>query len=578
MFSLMKRLNAKEWLWALVGIAFIIGQIFLDLKMPDYMQEVTLIAQGQGELAKIWINGGYMLACAFGSMVCSVVTSFFFVRIGADFSARLRRQLYEKVQSFSLAEINAFSTASLITRSTNDVQQVQGLITTGLQMAIKAPVTAVWAIFKIAGKQWQWALSVAIAVVFMLLSIAVVIGMVSPKFVRMQKMTDALNASARENLSGLRVIRAYNAEEYQEKKFERANHDLTKANLFAGRMLSLMSPVMSLAMNGLTLAIYWIGAVLLNSATPENTMTLFSDMVVYLSYGMQIVSAFMMLAVIFMTAPRALVSAKRINEVLHTKESISDGAGAECSETGTVEFRNVSFRYPGAEEDVLTDISFRAESGKTVAIVGATGSGKSSLIRLIPRLYDVTGGEVLVDGVNVREHKKRELMKRIAYVPQRTELFSGDVAFNVDFGDNGAGETGIQEALSVSQSSEFVEKCGGIHGRVAQNGSNFSGGQKQRLAIARAAARSAEIYLFDDAFSALDFRTDAAVRAAIKQKTEGSTRIIVAQRISTVRDADEILVLEDGTIVGRGTHDELLRSCPTYAEIVKSQEGEERSA
>lgn len=585
MFRLLKRLKKREWLFALCAVAFIVAQVWLDLKMPDYMNAITRIAQGGTDsatgrpyaLADIWSNGGRMLLCALGSLGCSVVTSFFVVRIAADFSARLREELYRKVQGFSLSEISKFSTASLITRSTNDVQQVQMLITMGLQMVIKAPITAVWAITKIAGKQWQWSAAVAVAVLILVGGITVIMLLVTKKFRRMQTLTDRLNQVTRENLSGIRVIRAYNAEQFQQDKFEAVNGEFTETNLFTGRVLAFMSPLMSLVLNGISLAIYWLGAYIINAAQPAEFAGLFGDMVVFMSYGMQIISAFMMLAMMFMLSPRAMVSARRINEVLDTEELIRDGAGVgPTAERGTVEFRHVSFRYPDGGENVLSDISFRAKRGDTVAFIGSTGCGKSTLVNLVPRFYDATEGTVLVDGRDVREYRKEELARRIGYVSQRAVLFSGDIRGNVDFGDNGADDAAVEKAVAMAQAGDFVgEHAGGIHAHVAQNGTNFSGGQKQRLSIARAVARGAEIYIFDDTFSALDYQTDRRLRQTLKSEMKDATCLIVAQRIGTIMDADQILVLENGRVVGQGTHGELLNSCAAYQEIARSQLSEE---
>lgn len=585
MFRLLKHLKKREWLFALCSVVFIVAQVWLDLKMPDYMNTITQIAQGgvnsatgiTYEMSDIWANGGYMLLCAIGSMICSIITSFFVVSIAADFSARLRETLYTKVQGFSMSEINKFSTASLITRSTNDVQQVQMLITMGLQMMIKAPITAVWAITKIAGKQWQWSLAVAVAVTVLVCGISIIMLLVTKKFKKMQLLTDNLNQVTRENLSGIRVVRAYNAEGFQQNKFEAVNDDFTNTNLFTGRVMAFMNPLMSLVMNGISLAIYWIGAYVINAASVMEFAGLFGDMVVFMSYGMQIISSFMMLAMMFMIAPRSLVSAKRINEVLETKELIEDGKGVgKTAETGTVEFKNVYFRYPDGNENVLSDISFKAKKGDTVAFIGSTGCGKSSVVNLVSRFYDVSGGEVLVDGHNVREYRKNELAKKIGYVSQKAVLFSGDIRSNIDFGDNNADDATVQKAIDIAQSSSFVEtQKGGIDGKVAQNGTNFSGGQKQRLSIARAVAREAEIYIFDDTFSALDYKTDRELRQALKNEMKDATCLIVAQRIGTIIDADLILVIENGRVVGQGTHKELLATCAAYQEIARSQLSEE---
>ena len=585
MFKLAKQLKAKEWLYVLFALVFIVAQVWLDLKMPEYMNTITQISQGAINpetgvpyvMGDIWSNGGYMLACALGSMLSSIITSYFVISIAVNFSARLRGNLYAKVQQFSMAEINKFSTASLITRSTNDVQQIQQFVTMGLQMFIKAPITAIWAVSKIAGKQWQWSAAIGVAVGVMLLSILIIMAFVVGKFKKMQQLTDSLNQVTRENLTGIRVVRAYNAEGFQEEKFEKVNDEFTRTNLFAGRILSAISPIMSLVLNGISLAIYWIGAVLINNATLMEVPTLFGDMVVFMSYGMQIIISFMLLAMMFMIVPRAMVSAKRINEVLETEELIKEGKGiGETKEKGTVEFRNVCFKYPDGYEDVLSDISFKVEKGQTVAFIGSTGCGKSTVVNLVSRFYDVTSGTVLVDGHDVKEYTKNELAKKIAYVSQKAVLFSGDIRSNVNFGDNDSSEETINKAVEIAQSVDFVEEQkGGIDGHVAQNGSNFSGGQKQRLSIARAVARKAEIYIFDDTFSALDYKTDRELRKALKAEMNDITSLIVAQRIGTIMDADLILVLENGKVVGQGKHNELLENCPAYKEIAESQLSEE---
>ena len=583
--KLLKYLKKREWLYALCAVVFIVGQVWLDLKLPDYMNTITQIAQGGTNsatgvaysLSDIWANGGWMLLCAVGSMLCSIITSYFVVRIAADFSARIREALYTKVQSFSMSEISKFSTASLITRSTNDVQQVQTLITMGLQMIIKAPIATIWAITKIAGKQWQWSLAVGIAVVVMVVGIAIIMLMVVKKFQKMQTLTDRLNQVTRENLTGIRVVRAYNAEGFQENKFEEVNREFTDTNLFTGKTMAFMSPLMSLVMNGISLAIYWIGAYIINAASLMEFAGLFGDMVVFMSYGMQIISSFMMLAMMFMIAPRSIVSAHRINEVLDTDTLIEDGKGVgETTEKGTVEFRHVYFRYPDGNENVLSDISFKAKKGDTVAFIGATGCGKSSVVNLVSRFYDANGGQVLVDGHDVREYRKNELSGRIGYVSQRAVMFSGDIRSNVNFGDNNADDAAVTRAIDIAQSSDFVQgQKGGINGPVAQNGTNFSGGQKQRLSIARAVARDAEIYIFDDTFSALDYKTDRTLRQTLKTEMKDATCLIVAQRIGTIMDADQILVLENGRVVGQGTHRELMESCVAYQEIARSQLSEE---
>lgn len=579
MLKLLKHLSPKEWLFAFFSLCVIVLQVWVDLKMPEYMSEITQIATtGSGKMNDILVNGGFMLACAIGSAGCSVICGLFIAKIAAGYSARLRKLLYDKVQTFSPAEINKFSTASLITRSTNDVQQVQMLVAVGLQMMMKAPITAVWAICKIAGKEWQWTVATAVTVAFMLLAFGIIILLVFRKFKKMQRLTDELNRTTRENLSGIRVIRAYNAEKYQEDKFKRINDEFTATNLFTGRTMAALMPVILMVMNGLSLAIYWIGAIIINGASNAlQGYTLFSDMVVFMSYGMQIVSAFMMLTMVFMFAPRAFVSANRINEVLKTENSVKDGEGVgETEESGTVEFKHVYFRYPDSNEDMLSDINFRAENGQTVAFIGSTGCGKSTVVNLVSRFYDVSEGQVLVDGRDVRDYKKSELNKKIGYVSQKAVLFSGTVSENVDFGDNDADREDIEKAVAIAQSTDFIEaQEGGYDGRVAQNGSNFSGGQKQRISIARAIARNAEIYIFDDTFSALDYKTDRNLRNAIKREMGETTSLIVAQRIGTIKDADKIIVLDDGKIVGEGTHTYLLANCPTYRNIAESQLSDE---
>lgn len=578
-------MTKKDWLFTAISIVFILIQVWLDLKTPDYMSAVTQIAQGGTDpatgnpysLSEIWINGGLMLLCALGSLICSLITAWLVINVAASFSARLREALYTKVQGFSLSEINKFSTSSLITRTTNDVQQVQMLLTIGLQMLVKAPVTALWAIFKIAGKQWEWTAVVAASVLILVVSIVIIMSLVTKKFRRMQTLTDKLNKVTQENLSGLRIIRAYNAESYQEDKFEKVNKEFTDTMLFTGRIMSLMNPVMSGIMNGLTLAIYWIGAAIINQTVLNTVSGLFADMVVFSSYGMQIIGAFMMLAMMFMILPRAMASCDRILEVLNTEELIKEGEGAgDAPMLGTVEFQNVSFHYPDAEERVLTDISFKANKGETIAFIGSTGCGKSTIVNLASRFYDPNFGKVLVDGVDVRKYHKDELARRIGYVSQKAVLFSGDIESNVNFGDNNADQETVKKAISIAQSDDFVSRQkGGINGHVAQNGSNYSGGQKQRLSIARAVARDAEIYIFDDTFSALDFKTDRMLRERLNQEMKGATKLIVAQRIGTIMDADQIIVLDNGRIVGKGTHQELMKNCPTYQEIAKSQLSEE---
>lgn len=579
MLKLIKKLSSREWCYVGVSIAFIIVQVWLDMTMPDYMNEITVLVETKGsEMSDIWTAGGKMMLCAFGSLIASLITAVFTAKIGANLAATLRAAMFKKVQTFSMEEIGRFSTASLITRSTNDIQQVLTFIVMGIQMLIKSPITAVWAILKIADKEWQWTMSVAAAVVILLIVIGICISLTMPKFKKIQQLTDDLNRVTRENLNGLRVVRAYNAEEYQEEKFENANNALMRNQLFTQRTMAFMMPTMSLVMSGLSLSVYWIGAYLLNNTDSiEGRISMFGDMMVFTQYGMMVVSSFMMLVAIFMIMPRATVSAKRINEVLDTVPTIHNGTLKEGKQgvTGEVEFKNVSFRYSDAEEDVISDISFKANKGETVAFIGATGCGKSTVINLIPRFYDVSDGEILVDGVNVREYDEEALRNKIAYVSQRSILFSGTIKTNIAYGENGKGEVTDEEiasALETSQAEEFVEGLSeGYDAYVSQGGTNFSGGQKQRLSIARAIARKAEIIIFDDSFSALDYKTDRALRKKLDEKCGDMTRIIVAQRIGTIRDADKIIVLEDGKIAGMGRHDELMKSCEVYKQIALSQ-------
>ena len=579
MIRILKNLQKKDWTLFCCAVVFIIAQVWLDLKMPDYMKEITTLVQTDGSLvSSILLAGGKMLLCALGSLLSSVGVAVLAARVATNFGATLRRRLFAKVQSFSMEEIGRFSTASLITRTTNDVTQVQMLIVLGLQSIIKAPILACWAISKISSKSGEWTLSTAAAVGVLLVVAALALLLVLPRFQKLQRLTDDLNRVTRENLNGLRVVRAYNAEAYQEEKFERSNDALTQANLFIGRSFAVLMPTVMLVMNALSLAIYWIGASLINNAAFEARVTLFSDMIIFSQYAMQVVMAFMLLVVIFILLPRATVSAKRILEVLETPLSIQDGTVTDTGlrVRGEIEFRNVSFRYPGAEQDMLHNISFTAHRGQTVAIIGATGSGKSTLVNLVPRFYDVTAGEVLVDGVNVRDYAQHALRDKIGYVSQKATLFSGTVRSNVAFGE-GTGENDVVEAVYTAQAAEFVEKLhDGYDGYVAQGGSNLSGGQKQRLSIARAICRHPEILIFDDSFSALDYKTDRELRRQLARDCADSTRLIVAQRIGTIRDADQILVLDEGEIVGCGTHAELMRSCEVYRQIAYSQlSGEE---
>lgn len=585
MLKLLGKFTKKEWLLAALSVAFVVVQVWLSLTMPDYMREITMLIQTPGsEMPEILSAGGMMLACALGSLAASVVTAVCAARIGTSFSANVRRLLFAKVQAFSMEEIGHFSTASLITRSTNDVTQVQMLIVLGLQMLIMAPIMAVWAICKIADKQWEWTMSTAAAVGVLLIVVLMALVLALPKFRKLQQLTDDLNRVTRENLTGLRVVRAYNAEDYQEHKFDLANDNLTRTQLFAQRTLAFLMPSIQLIMSGLSLAIYWIGAVLIDAANMVGKVSLFSDMMVFSQYAIQVVMSFMMLVMIFMLLPRAQVAAKRINEVLATEPAIHDGTRTEGADghAGEVVFKNVSFRYPDAEDSVIENISFTAKRGETIAFIGATGCGKSTVVNLIPRFYDASEGEVLVDGVNVREYTQQALRNKIGYVSQKAILFAGSVRDNINFGDNGRGPIAdemVKQAIATAQATEFIEQMEeGYDSRVAQGGDNFSGGQKQRLSIARAVARQPEIFIFDDSFSALDYKTDRTLRATLDRECGDATRFIVAQRIGTIRDADKIIVLDEGRIAGMGTHDELIKTCEVYQQIALSQLSKEELA
>lgn len=587
MIKLFKNLKSNDWLFILMSVIFIVLQVWLDLKLPDYMSEITMLVQTQGsEMTDVLSAGGKMIACALGSLASAFVVGYFAAKVSAGLARTLRTKVYNKTMSFSMEEINGFSTASLITRSTNDITQVQMFMALGLQMLIKAPIMAAWAVFKISSKSWQWTAVTGGAVGIILIMILVVVVIALPKFKIIQTLTDNLNRVSRENLSGIRVVRAYNAEHFQEQKFEAANDDLTNTHLFVGRTMSVMMPLMTLVMSSMSLVIYWVGVYIIDSAQAYDKLTLFSDMVVFTQYAMQIIMAFMMLTMIFIILPRASVSAQRINEILDTESKITDGSLEDVSSynngcKGTVEFKNVSFKYPDAADYVLENISFTANAGDTVAFIGATGSGKSTLINLIPRFYDATEGEVLVDGINVKDYTQEALRNRLGYVPQKTVMFSGTVASNVAYGDNGSRETtsdenlradNVKRAVAIAQGEEFVSKMTGTYDApIAQGGTNVSGGQKQRLSIARAIYRRPEILIFDDSFSALDYKTDRTLRSALKRETDGTTNIIVAQRIGTIMDADKIIVLDEGKIAGTGTHSELLANCEVYREIAESQ-------
>ena len=582
MFRLIfKQLKKKEWLGMLAVVALICGQVYLELLIPDYMSEITTLVQSEvSVLSGILIAGAKMLVCAIVSAILASITGYIIARISASVSMRLRSEIFNKVQSFSTNEIKKFSTASLITRSTNDITQIQNFFVMGLSALIRAPIMAVWAIVKISGKSYQWSIATLVAVLVLFVAVITITTFVIPKFRKMQTLTDNLNNITRENLVGLKVVRAYNAENYQENKFRKANDELTKTNMTANRVLSVLSPLMNVVMNGLPLAIYWIGAYLINSAGVVDKLTIFSDMVVFSSYAIQIVMSFVMLVMVFIMLPRASVSARRISEVLNTNSSIVSGSGVVVNEKdkGTVEFKSVSFKYPDADEYVLENVNFKVKKGETIAFIGSTGSGKSTLINLVPRFYDVTEGEVLVDGKDVRDFDLTDLRDRIGYVSQRAVLFSGSVLSNVAFGggDVKPDEESVVKAIDISQSSEFVSKMEfGLNAHISQGGKNVSGGQKQRLTIARAIAKKPEILIFDDSFSALDYKTDKTLRSELKSELGDTTLLIVAQRIGTIKDADQIMVLDEGKVVGLGTHESLLKTCDVYREIARSQLSEE---
>lgn len=588
MLRILKHLRWKEWLLVAACVVLIVGQVQLDLALPDYMSEITRLVQTEGsQMSDILLAGGKMLLCALGSMLLTVCTTFFTAQIASRFSARLRGEMYRKVVGFSNEEINRFSTASLITRTTNDISQLQMFFSFGMQSLIKAPIMAFIAVGKISTKSWEWSLLTGGVIAFVCVLLVFIMLYAVPRMKKMQALTDNLNRITRENLTGLQVVRAYNAENYQEGKFAKANEEMTRNSQQANIAMSVMNPGMNLAMNGLTLGIYWIGAALISAiavtspAAMMERIGLFSDMVVFMQYAMQVIMAFLMLVMIFVMLPRVTVSAGRVNEVLDTKARIVDGKETQGKPgmKGEIEFRDVSFRYPDADGDAIHHISFTAHHGQTVALIGATGCGKSSIINLIPRLYDATSGQVLVDGVDVRDYTQDALRSKIGFVPQKAFLFSGTVSSNVGYGEDNASGAAIRKAVAIAQAAEFVESPEvGYSGTVAQGGSNFSGGQKQRLSIARAVARDPEILVFDDSFSALDYKTDRTLRQALRQQTSGTTNIIVAQRIGTIRDADCILVIEDGAIVGKGTHRELMESCKVYQEIAYSQLSKEELA
>lgn len=577
MIKLFRNLTKKEIFYAIVCILLIVVQVWLELTIPDYMSEITRLVQTEGShMSDILREGTYMVGCALASLVCSIIVGYFAARVASSFSATIRKKIFVKVENMGIAEIKKFSTSSLITRTTNDVTQVEMLIGMGLQVFIKAPIMAIWAVMKILNKGLEWSILTACCVAILLFVVGTLMAIVLPRFRKVQKLIDRINGVMRENLSGIRVIRAFNAEKYQTNKFKAVNDELTDMQMFNQRCFSVMNPVMNLIMYILTLGIYIIGAFLIQEAGMLDKITLFSNMVVFSSYGMQVIMSFLMLALIFMMVPRAQISAQRINEVLDEEISILDGTfEGKTKEIGTVEFKNVSFKYPDADDYILKNISFKVNRGETIAFIGSTGSGKSTLINLVPRFYDATEGEVLVDGVNVKEYTQEALHNKLGYVPQKAVMFTGTVASNVSYGDNGRGEVSrkkIEEAIKIAQGEDFVLKMDKQYdSHIARGGTNVSGGQKQRLAIARAIARDPEIYIFDDSFSALDYKTDSVLRKELKKYTKDATSIIVAQRIGTIINADKIVVLDEGECVGIGTHKELLKNCSVYKEIALSQ-------
>ena len=578
MLKLFKKFSKKDVLFIIISIIMIIAQVYLDLKTPDYMSEITQLVKTQGsQMSDIWKNGSMMLVCSLGSLILTIITGYLVANVAANLSKNIRKEIFEKVESLGLHEVKEFSTSSLITRTTNDISQIQSFVAMGLQVLVKAPITAIWGIRKILNKGWEWSAATGIAVLVLLIAVALIVVFVLPKFKKIQKLTDKLNGKARENITGIRVVRAFNASKYQEEKFDAVNAELTDTQLFNQKSFAVMQPLMYIVMYLLTLSIYLIGIKLINDALLTDRIAIFGNMVVFSSYAMQIIMSFLMLVMIFIMLPRAEVSASRIKEVLETKDSIKDGnkGTSDVTEKGTVEFRDVSFKYPDASEYLLEKISFKANKGETVAFIGSTGSGKSTLVNLIPRFYDATEGEVLVDRQNVKDYTQAELRNRMSYIPQKAMLFDGTVKSNIVYGDNGKSkitQDKIEEALKVAQGEEFVLKMDGKYdATISQGGTNISGGQKQRLSIARAIARNSEIYIFDDSFSALDYKTDKILRKALKEYTKDATTLIVAQRIGTIMHADKIIVLDNGKCVGIGTHKELLKNCEVYKEIALSQ-------
>ena len=575
MLKLFKNLTKKEVVYIIISSLLIIFQVALELKMPDYMSQITVLVQTEGaNLSAILTSGAYMLLCAIGSLLSAVFTGYLIAEITSKFSLNTRSKLYKKIIHLDTDKTKEFKTSSLITRTTNDITQVENLLGFGMQMLIKAPLTAAWAITKILNKNIEWSIATIIAVLILIFTLLNIMLRVLPRFKIVQSLIDKLNGVERENLQGIRVVRAFNAEKYSEDKFDKVNNDLTFNQLKNQKLFAILSPVMYLVMNGLSLSIYIIGAILISNSLLIDKLTLFSNMVVFYSYAMQVIMSFLMLVMVFMMLPRAEVSAKRINEVLDVEDKIIEGNIIKGSEVGTVEFKNVSFKYPDAEEYVLENISFKANKGETIAFIGSTGSGKSTLINLIPRFYDVTSGEILVDGINVKDYQKEILNNIIGYVSQKAVIFSGTVKSNIKFGksNNKISEKDILDAAKIAEAKEFVEKMEDTYNsHISQGGTNISGGQKQRLSIARAVAKDPEIYIFDDSFSALDYKTDAVLRHNLKKNKKDATMLIVAQRIGTIMNADKIMVLDNGKCVGIGTHKELLKNCEVYKEIALSQ-------
>ena len=575
MTKLFKNLKKKDYLMIILSSIFIIFQVWLELKIPDYMSEITRLVQISGAINDILVQGLYMVLCAFASFASSCVVGYIIANVASGFSRNIREKLFNKVEEFGMEEIKKFQTSSLITRTTNDVTNVESMLTFGLHMMIKAPITAIWAIGKIVNRSFEWTAIIGGAVLILLAMVITLMMIVLPRFKIVQKLIDNINGLTRENLKGIRVIRAFNAEETEQNKFEKVNNKLTNTQLFNQKVMSLMSPMMYLIMNGVSLAIYFMGSILISKALLADKITLFSNMVVFSSYAMQVIMSFLMLAMIFIMYPRAAISADRINEVLNTKAKIKNGKVRKSEEVGTIEFKNVSFKYPDSDESVLEDISFKANKGETVAIIGSTGSGKSTLVNLIPRFYDVTNGTIYVDGIDVRDYEISSLHDRLGYVPQKAIMFNGTINYNVSYGKKAnykVTDEKIKEAIEVAQAKEFVDKMPKKYdSNIAQGGTNVSGGQKQRLSIARAIARDPEIYIFDDTFSALDYKTDYILRKELKEYTKEATNIIVAQRIGTIKNADKIIVLDKGKMVGMGTHKELLKKCKVYQEIAYSQ-------